>query len=131
MIRLFISIMTICLAACGLALGADIDGKWTTEMTTRGKDKSKEMTVRTTFNLKADGAKLSGTATMEANGRSRDLPVQDGKIDGNKFSFTTVQKGRDGEMKVLWEGTVEGDELRGERKMEGRPRGMQFIAKKQ
>ena len=55
------------------------------------------MTVRTTFNLKADGAKLSGTATIKANGRSRDLPVQNGKIDGKRFSFTTLQRGRDGE----------------------------------
>jgi hypothetical protein len=131
MIRVF-AVLTISLLLGGLAMAAGIDGKWSMEMTMRGgKDKAKEVTVKTTLDLKSDGAKLTGTVSNDAGGRVRESPVQDGKIEGNKFSFTTTQKTRDGEVKVTWEGTLEGNELKGERKIEGRSRGVPFTAKKQ
>src|SRR5262249_8573886 len=64
-------------------LAASIDGKWTSET------KFGERTIQNTFNLKSDGGALTGTMEMSAGGQSRSTDIKDGKIDGDKFKFTT------------------------------------------
>ncbi len=45
--------------------------------------------------------------------------IQDGKIEGNKFAFSTVFSTPNGEYKTAYEGTVEGDILKGSAGREG------------
>ena len=111
-------------AASLSAFAASIDGKWTSEM------KFGERTINNTFNLKSDGNTLTGTMEMSAGGQSRSSDIKNGKIDGNKFSFSLVQRGKQGERTVVYEGTVEGDELKGTMKPEGMDQGRPFSAKK-
>ena len=104
----------VCLTASLFA--ATIDGKWTAEL------KKGEMTL----NLKSDGDKLNGTVKA----RKREVAIQDGKLAGEKFSFTTMQKAKNGEVKMIWSGSVKGDELTGTRGKEGGKRIAPFQAKR-
>ena len=119
------AITTLILCAGSLsAFAASIDGKWNSEM------KFGERTIQRTFNLKSDGSTLMGTMETSAGGQSRSTDIKNGKIDGNKFSFSLVQRGKGGERTVVYEGTVEGDELKGTMKPEGQDEGRPFTAKK-
>ena len=56
--------------------------------------------------------------------------IKDGKLDGNKFSFSTTISTPNGDMKTNYSGTVEGAMMKGNAEREGgqaRP----FEAKKQ
>ena len=118
-----------------LGFAADIDGKWVAErkMTTQNGE---ERTVTITFDLKADGAKLTGTVLSVGGmgkGEPRPVEIQEGKIDGNKVSFLTVVQSPRGERKTRYEATVDGKEMKGTSAVEGAPEGrsFQFTAKKQ
>jgi hypothetical protein len=86
--------------ATGMAFAADITGKWTGE---GGPDGG--MTV--TFNFKQDGVKLTGTTS----GPGGELQIKDGKVEGDKIVFTVSFDGGGGEMKIVHEGTIKGDEI--------------------
>jgi hypothetical protein len=118
-------ILTVILCAASfVAMAAGIDGKWTSEM------KRGDNTIQQTLTLKSDGGALTGTVESSFNGQSRSVDIKSGKVDGNKFSFTTVQNGKNGEVTVTWEGTVKGDELSGEQKRDGGAQGRPFTAKR-
>ena len=116
------------LAAC-LASAAAIDGAWTSEMKMKGGKKGGDRTVTITLNLKSQGDQLTGTV-VSGGKRSRSAQIQDGKIEGNRFSFTTVQTTKKGEQKQEWRGTIEGDTLQGTRSRAGGKRGQPFTAKR-
>jgi hypothetical protein len=107
------------LLLAGLALAAPIDGKWVSTRTMERNGQS--FTFTSTFDLKSEGSTLTGTvATAFGDREPRSVPIKDGKVDGNKFSFTTMSPGRDGnEIKVVYDGTVEGDTLKGTAAREG------------
>lgn len=92
-------LMTLALVA-GFAMAADVTGKWTGAM--GGPDGGGGMTI--TFNFKQDGGALTGT--VEGPG-GEPLQIQNGKVDGDKISFTVSF----GEMSIGHEGTVKGDEI--------------------
>jgi hypothetical protein len=113
----------------GAAFAADIDGKWMSERKMERDGQS--FNIKQTFDLKSDGAKLTGTLTMQfGDMEPRSIDIKDGKVEGNNFSFLTVMDTPNGEMKVKYSGTVEGTTLKGSAEREGgqaRP----FEAKKQ
>jgi len=112
----------------GAAFAAGIDGKYVSE---RKMDRNGEtVTITQTFDLKTDGAKLTGTVSMSFGSQEpRTSDIKDGKVDGNKFSFSVVMSTPNGEMKTVYEGTLEGDTLKGTSAREGgQPR--PFEAKK-
>lgn len=80
---------------------ADATGKWTAEM--QGRNGS--MTVN--MNLKADGAKLTGTV----GGRNGDTDISDGKVDGDDVSFTVVREFNGNQIKQNYKGKLEGDTI--------------------
>jgi len=127
-----VAVTLILLLVAGMVVfAADIDGKWKAEMKRPSRDGSGEITITTVFNLKADGAKLTGSVTVSGPWGDREATVSDGKIDGNKFSFTTTMEGPNGSMTTKYEGTVEGDTLKGTSAREGGQRTFPFEAKKQ
>jgi hypothetical protein len=91
-----------CLFAAS-AVAADINGKWTYEMTTPNGDKREG-----TFNFKADGDKLTGTVA----GMRGETPISDGKIDGDNISFVVVRNFNGEERKMQYKGTIVGNELK-------------------
>jgi len=105
-------------AFCFLAapsFAADIDGTWVAEMPAigggpggGGPGGGQQGPRQTTFNLKADGAKLTGTV----KGPRGENEIVDGKNDGDKVSFAVKRPGFQGnEMTIKYEGSVSGDEL--------------------
>ena len=130
---LVLSIVAGCCLVASAALAGPVDGNWTFEQKMKGRKGSGEVTVNTVLTLAAEGDKLTGSVSSNRGKRGRSLTIQDGKIEGNKISFVTVQKNRKAnkEMKVRWEGTVEGDQLQGTQSAEGRKkRGTSFTAKR-
>ena len=122
--------------SCALALvawTAPIDGKWVAKMQMRGgkKQGGAATTLELTLNLKSEGDKLTGTVSGGAGRRAPTQTIENGKIEGGRFSFTTVQRNKKGDRKFVWEGAVQGDELKGARAAEGRRRGIDFTAKRQ
>lgn len=118
------SIVVCFLLVAGIAFAAGIDGKWMSERT-MGQN-----TVKIIFDLKADGGKLTGSMTMNRGETPVKADIAEGKIDGNKFSFKVTTEGRNGKMTSTYEGTVDGDALKGTSAREGgEPR--PFEAKRQ
>lgn len=127
--KTLVSISLMLCLLCGVAFAAAIDGKWYSER--KMNRDGQEFVIKTTFDLKSDGAKLTGTLTMAfGDMEPRSIPISDGKIDGAKFSFTTVMQTPNGEFKSTYDGTVEGDMIKGTSAREGgEPR--PFEAKRQ
>ena len=61
------------------AFAADVDGKWAGSIDTPNGN------VTVGFNFKADGAALTGTTSAPDGSEA---PIKNGKIDGNKISFS-------------------------------------------
>jgi len=88
-----------------LVLGADVAGKWTGQMPTRGES------VNATFTFKTEGGKVTGTMT----GPQGELDLQDVKVDGDQISFSSTG----GNARIVFKGTVSGDEIKMSRAREG------------
>jgi hypothetical protein len=106
--RLFFPGMAL-LAAALAALGADaITGKWTLTQEFNGNS------FTTTFDLKADGAKLTGTANVPGFGQDAQpsaIPIANGKVDGNNLSFEVTREMMGNSFTTKYEGTVSGDQM--------------------
>jgi len=92
------------------AMAADIAGKWSGDVPGRGGD-----TTATTFAFKVDGDKLAGSMT----GPQGEVPLQDGKVSGQEISFTTTLDFGGNSVKILYKGTVSGDQIKMTRQREG------------
>src|SRR3954462_10798912 len=85
---------------------ADVSGKWSGEVPGRGGQGAKA-----TFVFKADGDKLTGTMT----GPQGEAALEEGKVTGDEISFSMTG----GNAKLLFMGTVAGDEIKMTRTREG------------
>src|SRR5580700_7158069 len=92
------------------ALAADVTGKWAAQMPGPGGQ-----TREVTFNFKVDGNTLTGTVS----GRQGDMEISDGKIDGDAISFSQTMEFNGNTMKILYKGTVSGDQINFTRMREG------------
>jgi hypothetical protein len=96
----FCTITALLMLFASVAFAADIDGNWAGEV--QGMD-GNAMKINYTF--KADGAALTGTTKgMDGN----DISIQEGKIEGNKFSFS-LDFGMG--MPMKFKGTVTGGQI--------------------
>jgi hypothetical protein len=104
-----------------VAFAADATGKWTAEVP--GRNGNQTMT----FNLKAEGATLTGSVTT-ARG---DAPISDGKVDGDTITFAQMIPGRDGGagIKITYTGKVSTNSIEFSRDA-GRGTPTTFTAKK-
>ncbi|MBL8175951.1 MAG: hypothetical protein JNK48_14840 [Bryobacterales bacterium] len=126
---LFSSILVSALLA-GSMLAASIDGKWKATSEAKSK-KGKSATITTVFDLKSDGSALSGTVTTGKGRRDVTMDIKDGKIEGDRFTFTTVQQNKKkGEVKMQWSGSLAGEELKGSSSTGGKRKGTEFTAKR-
>ena len=95
----FLLLAALCLSS---AFAADIDGKWSATYDTQNGS------ITTTWDLKADGAKLTGKANSSFGSRD----VTEGKIEGNAVSWVEVIDAQGTTIKVVCKGTLSGDELK-------------------
>ena len=89
----------------GVLAAADVSGKWTGQVPQRGE------TANATFVFKVDGDKLTGTMT----GPQGEAQLQEGKVTGDQISFSMTG----GNAKILFKGTVSGNEIKMTREREG------------
>ncbi len=121
MTKKLIFVFTILLVVAFVAMAADITGKWVAEQPGRNGGPARQIT----FDLKADGATLTGTMTGGMGGGRRGgggggggggapqaREISDGKIDGNNISFTVKVEFNGNTMVTKYEGTLSGDELK-------------------
>lgn len=118
------TMILILFAISAISLAAVIDGKWISE-TKVGDADGGTYTHTSTFTLKSDGRTLTGTAVQvsaapwmrETTGRP--LEIKDGKIEGDKFTFKLTRETKEGDRTAVYEGTVQGDQLKGTVKYRG------------
>jgi hypothetical protein len=102
--------MSLLLAA--ILAAAPIDGKWVSERKMERDGQS--TTFSQTFDLKSEGSKLTGSITSVFGSREPlTIQIQDGKIDGNKFSFSATYNTPNGDFRLAYAGSVEGNTLKG------------------
>ena len=118
--RLATGFVLACAIAASAAWAQDLTGKWTA--TAVGNN------VAVTLDLKVAGNVVTGAIL---NPQSGPAEIREGKVDGNRISFHVVRTTNDTTRKVLWEGTIEGEEIHFTRSVEGATEpGMQVIAKR-
>jgi hypothetical protein len=101
--RLALSMLLLATAA----FAAAIDGKWTATFDT-------QIGVQNyTYDLKADGSKLTGKATS-ANGESE---IQEGKIEGDNVSFVENLMYQGMTIRIEYTGKIAGDQIKFTRKV--------------
>jgi hypothetical protein len=103
------------------ASAADVSGKWVGQMPTRNGD-----TRETTFNLKADGDKLTGTMS----GPQGEIGIKDGMISGNNISFKVALEFNGNSFVLVFKGAVSGDQIKFTRGREGAEQTQEFTAKR-
>jgi hypothetical protein len=117
--------MLIILCAASLTTFASgIDGKWRSERQVGDAD-GKTYSHVSILNLKSEGSLLTGTVVWTSAApwmRALDgkpFDIKDGKIDGEKFSFKIVHESERGERTSIYEGTVDGNRMKGIVKFRG------------
>jgi hypothetical protein len=104
-------------------IAQSVDGKWAGEV--QGGRGPQQVTLT----LKADGSKLTGTAS---GGRGGDVPIMEGTIEKTALKFKTTQMGRGGEIVFAWSGTLKGDEIAMTRSVTGREgQPQEFVLKRE
>jgi opacity protein-like surface antigen len=110
------------LALAAAVQAADVTGKWTAQVPGRGGQ-----TRETTFNLKAEGEKLTGTVS----GMQGDTEISDGKVKGDELSFSVKLSFQGNDIKMNYKGKLEGEEIKFTRQVEGMDRPpAEFTAKR-
>jgi hypothetical protein len=102
------TIWVVCIAIAAIAVtasAADISGKWSGQVPSRGE------AIAATFIFKVDGDKLTGTMTSPQG----EVALEEGKVSGDQISFSTTG----GNAKILFQGTVAGNEMKMTRTREG------------
>jgi hypothetical protein len=126
--RILITVFALLVLVTGMASAA-IDGKWVAERKMERDGRS--FTIIQTFDFRSEGNQLTGKMTMQfGEMEPRTIEIKDGKIDGGKFSFTTVFSTPNGDFKTNYEGTVEGATLKGVAETEGRGEPRPFEARR-
>jgi hypothetical protein len=100
---------------------ADITGTW------KGTAETPNGAIERTFVFKQDGEKLTGETTSQRTGKSE---LKDGKVEGNKVSFSITMNFQGNDMKINYSGTVAGDEIRFRAEAADGGFGIDYVAKK-
>jgi hypothetical protein len=96
---LFLSVALLAFSAIA-AFAADVTGAWSGQMAGPNGDG-----YQISFTFKQDGMKLTGTV---AGPQGDPIEISDGKVDGDKVSFTVSFNG----MTIKHEGSISGDEIK-------------------
>jgi len=91
------------------AWAADVTGKWVAQV------QGMQGTSETTFNFKVNGTALTGTMSSPRG----EYEISEGKVSGDEISFVIVRTFGENEVKILYKGTVAGDEIKFTREFQG------------
>src|SRR6266542_1347425 len=117
--------------ACALAANAaGIDGRWTAKPAVHKKNASTKPAPTYVLDLKTQDGKVMGTVTVDAGKKARPQTIENGKVEGDKITFSTHTKNKKTNATFQWIATVNGDQLTGTRSKEGAKKGQAFTAKR-
>lgn len=97
--------------AAMLAQAADVSGKWKSEFDTQIGH------LKYTYELKADGEKVTGKALRDLDGTKTTIELIEGKIKGDEVSFVEPIKVQDQDIRIEYKGKIAGDEIKFVRKV--------------
>lgn len=83
----------------------DATGTWKSSFTT-----PQGQTVETTYKLKQDGEKLTGTATGQ---RGREATIEEGTVKDGKVAFQVIRGAGDRKFTMKYQGKLSGDTITG------------------
>jgi hypothetical protein len=92
------------MALAAPAFAADATGTW------KGRLETQEGTHDLTFNLKADGDKLTGT--VGGLRENKDVTVDEGKVQGSTITFSVMSEWEGNPIKLVYKGEVGADEIK-------------------
>jgi major membrane immunogen (membrane-anchored lipoprotein) len=119
-IRRFAVCALFVLAAVGAAaFAAGVTGLWTAAIDTQIGEQNY------TYDFKVDGEKLTGTAKSQFS----QSPIIEGSVKGDAISFVENLTYQDMTMRVVYTGTISGDEIKFNRKV-GDIASEDFVAKR-
>ena len=98
-------------ATLGALHAADVTGKWKSEFDTQIGH------LKYTYELKADGEKLTGKAFRELDGTKTTIEIVEGKINGDEVFFVEPIKVQDQDIRIEYKGKLSGDEIKFVRKV--------------
>jgi len=132
--KLALAFLTCVLAASA----AGIDGQWNAELTNTAKKAGAKLNAKgmparnASFSLtfRSQDGQVTGAVVAAGKKRSRQQAIQNVKVDGNRLTFTTVQRGKKADNAFTWQVTVDGDQMSGTRTREGAKHGVAFKAKR-
>ncbi|MGC4048910.1 MAG: hypothetical protein QM757_05230 [Paludibaculum sp.] len=108
---MFLRSLLLALVCAACAFAADVTGKWTAEFDTQiGPQKY-------TYDLKAEGSKLTGKLKGGPGDMANESEIKDGKVNGDEVSFTEIFKMEGNEIRIDYKGKVSGDEIKFTRKV--------------
>jgi hypothetical protein len=109
-------------ALFGLSVAAaDITGTW------KGTAETPNGTIERTFVFRQEGTKLTGETISQRTGKSE---IREGKVEGDKVSFTVNMNFQGNDVKVNYTGTVSGDEIKFRAEAAEGGFGVDYVAKK-
>ncbi len=121
MAKLTFRALTVLFALAVVAFAADVTGKWVAQIPGRN-GQARE----TTFTLKADGEKLTGSISGR---QGQETPISEGKISGDTLSFVVTMERGGNTMKQNYTGKISGDEIQFKRES-GQGQAREFTAKR-
>jgi enterochelin esterase-like enzyme len=90
----------------GFAFAENATGIWNAEFSTQvGPQKY-------SYTLKHEGDKLTGKATAEVRGQTREVELKEGKVEGDKISFVEMLNMGGNEIRITYTGSIAGGELK-------------------
>lgn len=102
----------------------DVTGTWKSSYTNQNGQARES-----TFKLKAEGEKLTGTVS----GRNNDTAIEEGKITGDEVSFQVTREFNGNKMVIKYSGKVSGDTITGKSEVDrdGQPQKRDWTAKRE
>jgi hypothetical protein len=108
------------------AIWAGVEGRWSAEIQPRTRGGVGKITA-VTLDLSTYSGRITGFVIHPSG---RQVPIQEGVLDGFRFSFVTVEKSPKGPAIFRWSGTVDGSRLRGLRYHDGTRQRADFVARR-
>ena len=104
--RRLVMVAALVLGLAGAAMAGEVAGTWTAEFD------SQIGVQKYTYTFEVDGETLTGTAVGERMGETVEVAITDGKVVGDKVTFTEMLNFQGQEVPITYDGTIDGDEIK-------------------
>jgi FKBP-type peptidyl-prolyl cis-trans isomerase 2 len=109
--RIVVILAALAFGIVGPVRAADVTGKWKAEFDTQIGH------LKYTYDLKADGDKITGKAVREQDGQKTETEIKEGKVSADQVSFVEPLKIQDQDIRIDYTGKLAGDEIKFTRKV--------------